>query len=97
MRFLWIIVLGACEMPSAEFAEGKARAYAADNYPGYEVVNAKCETIDSDSDKMVRCNLAVRNPTTTEITTPAIECPYIPPGGCNSSLHEMCEAPKGVE
>ena len=78
-------------------ANQKAKQYASDNYPGWEVVNAKCEQNDSDMNGMVRCNLSVKNPENGDISTPAIECPYEEyTGGCDGASHAMCETPKSV-
>ena len=56
-------------------AEEASNAYAATNYPGWDVVNCKCEKWDSDQNSRTRCNLSVKNPEDGDIKTPDIECP----------------------
>jgi len=56
-------------------AEEACNAYAATNYPGWDVVNCKCEKWDSDQNSRTRCNLSVKNPEDGDIKTPDIECP----------------------
>ena len=70
---IFILTLLACANTGK--AEEDLARYASSNYPGWEVVNASCEKIDSDGNGRVRCNLSVKNPESGDIKTPAVECP----------------------
>lgn len=68
-----LLLVSACA--NSEKAEGLARKFAKQTYPGYQIVASTCEVGDSDGDGRVRCNLSVRKDADSEIKTDFIECP----------------------